>query len=169
MLQTLSSGMYLSPGVRTVLGRTWCHRKGRSAYPTANMNFKNRMGVGGQIYHASAPPPQQELYGESLPTRVGTMKLKEGSLPRPDIDTDIIIAGGTSGQRTADMQNHVLEDLDPDLAPRQDGDLIVAVKNIGCGSSGSRPGCPADAVVRCVVAPSFARIFTEREKYRIPR
>ncbi len=79
----------------------------------------------------------------------------------PDIDTDIIIAGRYL--RTKDRSiwaEHVLEDLDPALAPRLDGAVIVAGKNFGCGSSREQaPVALREAGVRCVVAPSFARIF----------
>lgn len=79
----------------------------------------------------------------------------------PDIDTDIIIAGRYL--RTKDRRiwaEHVLEDLDPALAPRLEGAVIVAGKNFGCGSSREQaPVALLEAGVRCVIAPSFARIF----------
>jgi methanogen homoaconitase small subunit len=79
----------------------------------------------------------------------------------PDIDTDMIIAGRYL--RTKDHSvwtRHVFEDLDPGLAARLDGAVIVAGKNFGCGSSREQaPVALKEAGVRGIIAPSFARIF----------
>jgi methanogen homoaconitase small subunit len=79
----------------------------------------------------------------------------------PDIDTDVIIAGRYL--RTKDRQlwaDHVLEDLDPTLAKRLKGAVIVAGKNFGCGSSREQaPVALKEAGVIAVIAPDFARIF----------
>ena len=79
----------------------------------------------------------------------------------PDIDTDLIIAGRYL--RTKDRSvwaEHVLEDYDPDLAPRLRGAVILAGKNMGCGSSREQaPVALREAGVVAVIAPSFARIF----------
>jgi methanogen homoaconitase small subunit len=78
-----------------------------------------------------------------------------------DIDTDLVIAGRYL--RTKDHSiwvTHVFEDLDPSLAGRIDGTVIVAGKNFGCGSSREQAAIAIrDAGVIAVVAPSFARIF----------
>ena len=78
-----------------------------------------------------------------------------------DIDTDIVIAGRYL--RTKDRSiwaSHVFEDLDPSLAPRLNGAVIVAGKNFGCGSSREQAAVAIrEAGVVAVVAPSFARIF----------
>jgi methanogen homoaconitase small subunit len=78
-----------------------------------------------------------------------------------DIDTDLIIAGRYL--RTKDRSvwaAHVLEDLDPALAPRLRGAVIVAGKNFGCGSSREQAAIALkEAGVAGVIAPSFARIF----------
>jgi methanogen homoaconitase small subunit len=78
-----------------------------------------------------------------------------------DIDTDVIIAGRYL--RTKDRSiwaQHVFEDLDPDLAPRLSGAVIVAGKNFGCGSSREQAAIALkEAGVIAVVAPGFARIF----------
>ena len=78
-----------------------------------------------------------------------------------DIDTDIIIAGRYL--RTKDRAvwaEHVFEDLDPSLAPRLRGAVLVAGKNFGCGSSREQaPLALREAGVSAVIAPSFARIF----------
>jgi len=79
----------------------------------------------------------------------------------PDIDTDVVIAGRYL--RTKDRSiwaEHVFEDLDPALAPRLKGAVIVAGKNFGCGSSREQAAIAIrEAGVKAVIAPSFARIF----------
>jgi methanogen homoaconitase small subunit len=78
-----------------------------------------------------------------------------------DVDTDMVIAGRYL--RTKDRSiwaTHVFEDLDPSLAPRIKGAVIVAGKNFGCGSSREQaPIAIREAGVVAVIAPSFARIF----------
>ena len=78
-----------------------------------------------------------------------------------DIDTDLVIAGRYL--RTKDHSlwvEHVFEDLDPTLAGRLNGAVIVAGKNFGCGSSREQAAIAIhEAGVVAVVAPSFARIF----------
>jgi methanogen homoaconitase small subunit len=78
-----------------------------------------------------------------------------------DIDTDLVIAGRYL--RTKDHSvwvAHVFEDLDPSLAGRLNGAVIVAGKNFGCGSSREQAAIAIrEAGVVAVVAPSFARIF----------
>ena len=79
----------------------------------------------------------------------------------PDLDTDMIIAGRYL--RTKDRSvwaAHALEDLDPTLASRLGGAVIVAGPNFGCGSSREQAAVALrEAGVVAVVAPSFARIF----------
>ena len=78
-----------------------------------------------------------------------------------DIDTDVIIAGRYL--RTKDRSvwaEKVFEDLDPALAKKLKGTVIVAGKNFGCGSSREQAAIALkEAGVVAVVAPSFARIF----------
>jgi methanogen homoaconitase small subunit len=78
-----------------------------------------------------------------------------------DIDTDVIIAGRYL--RTKDQTvwaARAFEDLDPSLAPRLRGAVIVAGPNFGCGSSREQAvRALIGAGVVAVVAPSFARIF----------
>ncbi|WAC05572.1 MAG: 3-isopropylmalate dehydratase [Methanoregula sp.] len=78
-----------------------------------------------------------------------------------DIDTDVVIAGRYL--RTKDRSiwaAHVFEDLDPSIAPRLSGAVIVAGRNFGCGSSREQAAIALkEAGVVAVVAPSFARIF----------
>jgi methanogen homoaconitase small subunit len=78
-----------------------------------------------------------------------------------DIDTDLVIAGRYL--RTKDHSiwvAHVFEDLDPSLAGRLKGSVIIAGKNFGCGSSREQAAIAIrESGVVAVVAPSFARIF----------
>ena len=78
-----------------------------------------------------------------------------------DVDTDMIIAGRYL--RTTDRSiwvEHAFEDYDKSIAGRLNGSILVAGKNIGCGSSREQAAAALkEAGVRAVVAPSFARIF----------
>ncbi|MFO7540459.1 MAG: 3-isopropylmalate dehydratase small subunit [Chloroflexota bacterium] len=79
-----------------------------------------------------------------------------------NIDTDRIIPGKYT--KTLDVSHlaaHVLEDLDPTFRERvRPGDILVAGKNFGCGSSREQaPLALKAAGITAVVAHSFARIF----------
>ena len=79
-----------------------------------------------------------------------------------NIDTDVIIPG--KYLRTTDMSvfaSHVMEGIDPEFSKKvQKGDIIVAGKNFGCGSSREQaPLALKHAGIACIVAESFARIF----------
>ncbi|MBQ6582219.1 MAG: 3-isopropylmalate dehydratase, partial [Mogibacterium sp.] len=79
-----------------------------------------------------------------------------------DVDTDTIIPGRYAACPTAlDMSRHCLEPLRPELASTaQPGDIFVAGKNFGCGSSREfAPECIKALGVNCIIAKSFARIF----------
>lgn len=79
-----------------------------------------------------------------------------------DVDTDRIIPGKyTKTLELADLAKHVLEDLDPAFSDRvEEGDILVAGKNFGCGSSREQaPLAIKAAGVSVVVADYFARIF----------
>ena len=79
-----------------------------------------------------------------------------------DIDTDAIIpARYLNTFDPAELASHCMEDADPQFATKvQAGDIIVAEKNFGCGSSREHaPIAIKAAGVSCVVAKSFARIF----------
>ncbi|NLB51502.1 MAG: 3-isopropylmalate dehydratase small subunit [Syntrophomonadaceae bacterium] len=79
-----------------------------------------------------------------------------------DIDTDAIIPARYLNTFDPDeLAKHCMEDADP-LFPEkvQAGDIIVADKNFGCGSSREHaPIAIKGAGVSCVIAKSFARIF----------
>jgi 3-isopropylmalate/(R)-2-methylmalate dehydratase small subunit len=79
-----------------------------------------------------------------------------------DVNTDVIIpARYLSLTEPAELAAHCLEDLDATFARSvQHGDIIVAGKNFGCGSSREHaPLAIKGAGVSCVVAETFARIF----------
>ena len=79
-----------------------------------------------------------------------------------DIDTDAIIpARYLSTSDPEELARHCMEDADPRFPQRVSrGDIIVADKNFGCGSSREHaPIAIKAAGVACVVAESFARIF----------
>ena len=62
----------------------------------------------------------------------------------------------------AEMARHALEDLDPPFAGGvQQGDIIVAGRNWGCGSSREQAATCLRAAVgyEAIIAASFARIF----------
>ncbi len=79
-----------------------------------------------------------------------------------NIDTDAIIPArylNMSGE--AELAAHCMEDIDGDFAKKvRRGDVVVAGKNFGCGSSREHaPVALKGCGVSCVVAESFARIF----------
>ena len=69
-----------------------------------------------------------------------------------DINTDVMTHGGVE---------HCLEEVDPDFPKKlKPGDVVVAGRNFGCGSSRqSAPENLRHLGVGCVIASSFARIF----------
>jgi len=79
-----------------------------------------------------------------------------------NIDTDVIIPArylNTTNPR--ELAVHCMEDLVPNFSKKiSKGDIIVAGKNFGCGSSREHaPLAIKSTGVSCVVAKSFARIF----------
>jgi len=80
-----------------------------------------------------------------------------------DVNTDVIFPGKYTYTISdpEEMARHALEDLDPDFVGRvQPGDIIVAGKNFGCGSSREQAAtCLKYAGVGAIIAVSFARIF----------
>jgi 3-isopropylmalate/(R)-2-methylmalate dehydratase small subunit len=79
-----------------------------------------------------------------------------------DIDTDAIIpARYLNTSDAAELAKHVMEDADATFAQKvKEGDIIVALKNFGCGSSREHaPLAIKTAGISCVIAHSFARIF----------
>ncbi len=79
-----------------------------------------------------------------------------------DIDTDAIIpARYLNTSDPAELAKHCMEDADKDFIKKvKKGDIIVADKNFGCGSSREHAPISIKACgVSCVIAKSFARIF----------
>ncbi|MBM6948978.1 3-isopropylmalate dehydratase small subunit [Mordavella massiliensis] len=79
-----------------------------------------------------------------------------------NVDTDVIIpARYLNSFDPQELASHAMADIDPEFVEKvQPGDLIVANKNFGCGSSREHaPLCLKTAGVSCVIAETFARIF----------
>ena len=79
-----------------------------------------------------------------------------------NVDTDVIIpARYLNSSDPAELATHAMEDIDKDFVHKVNkGDIIVAGKNFGCGSSREHaPIAIKAAGVSCVIAPTFARIF----------
>lgn len=80
-----------------------------------------------------------------------------------NVNTDVIFPGKYTYTLTdpAEIAQHALEDLDPDFAARvQPGDVILAGRNWGCGSSREQAVvCLKQNRIGAIVAKSFARIF----------
>lgn len=79
-----------------------------------------------------------------------------------NVDTDVIIPARYLNSFDAqELASHAMADIDPEFVNKvQPGDLIVANKNFGCGSSREHaPLCLKTAGVSCVIAETFARIF----------
>ena len=79
-----------------------------------------------------------------------------------DVDTDVIIpARYLNTSAPEELAAHCMEDIDPMFAGRvRHGDIIVAGRNFGCGSSREHAPLAIKASgISCVVAESFARIF----------
>ena len=79
-----------------------------------------------------------------------------------NVDTDVIIpARYLNSSDPKELATHCMEDIDKEFVNKvKAGDLIVADKNFGCGSSREHaPIAIKAAGVSCVIAETFARIF----------
>lgn len=80
-----------------------------------------------------------------------------------DIDTDMLFPGKYvyTCSTAEEIKPHLLEDLDSSFSKNvKPGDIIIAGKNFGCGSSREQPVIGLKAVgIKAVLAISFARIF----------
>ncbi len=79
-----------------------------------------------------------------------------------DIDTDAIIPARYLNQPDAkELAKHVMEDERPDFFQKvRKGDILLAGKNFGCGSSREHaPLVLKAAGISCIIAKTFARIF----------
>ena len=79
-----------------------------------------------------------------------------------NVDTDVIIpARYLNSSNPKELAKHCMEDIDKEFVNKVSrGDIIVANKNFGCGSSREHaPIAIKAAGVSCVIAETFARIF----------
>ncbi len=79
-----------------------------------------------------------------------------------NIDTDVIIpARYLNIADPVELATHAMEDIDTEFVKNvHKGDIMVATKNFGCGSSREHaPQVIRDNGISCVIASSFARIF----------
>lgn len=79
-----------------------------------------------------------------------------------NVDTDVIIpARHLTTSDPAELAKYCMEDIDSDFAKDvRPGDIIVAARNFGCGSSREHaPIAIKGSGISCVIASSFARIF----------
>ena len=79
-----------------------------------------------------------------------------------NVDTDVIIpARYLNSSDPAELAKHCMEDIDATFVNKvAKGDIIVAGKNFGCGSSREHAPISIKAAgVSCVIAKTFARIF----------
>lgn len=92
------------------------------------------------------------------------MKAAKGKVFRfgDNIDTDVIIpARYLNSSDPKELATHCMEDIDKNFVNNvSKGDIIVANKNFGCGSSREHaPIAIKAAGISCVIAETFARIF----------
>lgn len=79
-----------------------------------------------------------------------------------NVDTDVIIpARYLNSSEPSELAAHCMEDIDAGFADKvEKGDIIVAAKNFGCGSSREHAPIAIKASgISCVIAKTFARIF----------
>lgn len=79
-----------------------------------------------------------------------------------NVDTDVIIpARYLNATQGEELAKHCMEDIDKEFVHKvQKGDIIVANKNFGCGSSREHAPIAIKASgIDCVIARTFARIF----------
>ena len=79
-----------------------------------------------------------------------------------NVDTDVIIpARYLNITNYAELAEHCMEDIDKDFVKNvKKGDIMVANKNFGCGSSREHaPIVIKESGISCVIAETFARIF----------
>ena len=92
------------------------------------------------------------------------MKAAQGKVFKygDNVDTDVIIpARYLNSSDPKELATHCMEDIDKDFVNNvKEGDIMVANKNFGCGSSREHaPIAIKAAGVSCVIAETFARIF----------
>ena len=79
-----------------------------------------------------------------------------------NVDTDVIIPARYLNTSDAkELASHCMEDIDKDFTHKvKDGDIMIAGKNFGCGSSREHaPLAIKTSGISCIIAENFARIF----------
>ena len=79
-----------------------------------------------------------------------------------NVDTDVIIpARYLNTADHSELASHCMEDIDKDFTKKvNNGDIIVAKKNFGCGSSREHaPLAIKSSGISCVIASTFVRLF----------
>ena len=92
------------------------------------------------------------------------MKAAQGTVFKygDNVDTDVIIpARYLNSSDSKELATHCMEDIDKEFVNKvNEGDIIVANKNFGCGSSREHAPIAIKASgISCVIAETFARIF----------
>ena len=88
-----------------------------------------------------------------------------------DVNTDVIIpARYLNTSSHSELAAHCMEDIDEDFVEKvKQGDIVVAKKNFGCGSSREHaPHCAEASGVSCVIASTFARILSNSINIGLP-
>lgn len=101
---------------------------------------------------------------ESVHSERIDMKSAKGMVHKygDNVDTDVIIpARYLNSSDPAELAKHCMEDIDAEFVKNvKTGDIMVATKNFGCGSSREHAPIAIKASgVSCVIAETFARIF----------
>lgn len=78
-----------------------------------------------------------------------------------NIDTDVITPGKYLTLPMDELKHHVMEPIDPEFHKKvKPGDVIVAGRNFGCGSSREQAPAALKALgLSAIIAEGFARIF----------
>ena len=131
---------------------------------TTNRNFPGRMGhIESQTYLASPCCCSISSNWQNHRPEGSCMNGVVIKYKRDNIDTDAIIPGTyLKIHDYAELATHAMEGLDTDFHSKikSGGDVIVAGKNFGCGSSREHaPIALAHSGIKAVLAVSFARIF----------